>query len=59
MLESHFMILAVFSALVSVFFASLTRETLMEGVKVAGLMFISMVGISLVLAYLMYFFPLG
>jgi len=57
MLHSHLLTLAGFSLLVSVFFACLTRDTLKEGVKLAAVMSISMVGISLLIAYVMYFFP--
>lgn len=58
MLHSHLLTLACFSLLVSTFFACLTRDTLKEGAKLAGLMTLSMIGISLVIAYIMYFFPL-
>jgi hypothetical protein len=59
MLRSHFFTLVLFSGLVSVFFATLTRETLKEAVKLGSVMMGSMVGVSIVVAYLMYFFPLG
>jgi len=59
MLRSHFLTLVLFAALVSIFFATLTRETLKDALKLGGLMMASMIGISLVVAYLMYFFPLG
>jgi len=59
MLRSHFLTLVLFSALVSVFFATLTRETVRDAVKLGGVMMASMVGISLIVAYLMYFFPPG
>jgi hypothetical protein len=55
--QSHFLTLTVFSALVSAFFATLTRETPREALKVGSLMMSLMVGISLAVAYLMYFFP--
>jgi hypothetical protein len=55
---SHMFLLLLFSALVSVFFGALTRSTLREGARVALLLFLSMVGISLALAYLMAPFPL-
>jgi hypothetical protein len=59
MLGSHFLTLVTFSALVSIFFSTLTRETLKDALKLGGVMMASMVGISLIVAYLMYFFPLG
>ncbi len=59
MLHSHFLTLLIFSTLVSIFFACLTRETLREAIKVGGAMLAAMIGISLLLAYVMYLFPLG
>jgi len=59
MLRSHFIDLVLFSALVSVFFSTLTRDTLKEAVRLGAVMMASMVGVSLIVAYLMYFFPLG
>lgn len=59
MLHSHFLILAIFSALVSIFFGTLTREAPAQSAKVAGLMFASMLGFSLLIGYVMYIFPLG
>ena len=56
---SHLGILIVFSVLVGVFFGALSRETFREGVKVALVLSLSMVVISLLVAYLMYPFPLG
>jgi hypothetical protein len=58
MLHSHFLTLVVFSSLVACFFGTLSRETPREAVKVGGIMFACMVGISILVAYLMYFFPL-
>lgn len=55
---SHLFLLLLFSALVSVFFGALTRDTLREGARVALILFLSMVGISLALAYIMAPFPL-
>ena len=56
---SHLGILIVFSVLVGVFFGALSRETFREGVKVALVLSMSMIVISLLVAYLMYPFPLG
>jgi len=59
MLHSHFLTLTFFSILVATFFACLTRETLKEGAKLAGIISVSMVGISVIVAYIMYYFPLS
>ncbi len=59
MFHSHLLTLLIFSALVSAFFATLTRESLREALKVGSVMMGSMVAISVLMAYLMYFFPLG
>ncbi len=55
---SHIFLLLLFSALISVFFGALTRNTLREGARVAVILFLSMVGVSLALAYIMAPFPL-
>ncbi|HZE89889.1 MAG TPA: hypothetical protein VE404_10085 [Verrucomicrobiae bacterium] len=59
MLGSHILTLILFAGLVSLFFATLSRDTLREGTRLGSVMFASMVGVSLLIAYLMYFFPLG
>ncbi|MBI3450976.1 MAG: hypothetical protein HY049_18935 [Acidobacteria bacterium] len=59
MLGSHMLTLVLFAGLVSVFFATLSRDTLKEASRLGSVMFASMVGVSLLIAYLMYFFPLG
>lgn len=56
---SHFLIMAFFSVLVGAFFATLTRETLREGLRTMALLSLTMVGISLIIAYVMFFLPLG
>jgi len=58
-LKSHLITLILFSGLVSVFFAALTRETPKDAVKIGSIMLGSMVGMSILVAWLMYFFPLG
>ena len=58
-MESHFLIMCLFSGLVGAFFATLTRETLREGVKAGALLAMTMVGVSLIIAYIMFFLPLG
>ncbi len=55
---SHIFLLALFSALVSIFFGVLTRNTLHEGARVAVILFLSMAGGALALAYIMAPFPL-
>lgn len=55
---SHLVILVLFSALVSIFFGVLTRDTLHEGARMSVILFLSMVGVSLALAYIMAPFPL-
>ena len=59
MFGSHLFTLMVFSALVSAFFATLSRETPREAFRFGSIMLGLMVGISLIVAYVMYVFPLG
>jgi hypothetical protein len=54
----HIFILVLFSTLVSIFFGVLTRDTLHEGARMSFILFLSMVGVSLALAYIMAPFPL-
>jgi hypothetical protein len=58
MFHSHLLTLIIFAVLVSVFFGALSRETFRGGARVAGVMFASIVGFSLLIAWLMYLFPL-
>ncbi len=58
-MKSHLAILVVFSILVGAFFGALSRETLREAFKVGLVLTLSMVVISMLVAYLMYPFPLG
>ncbi len=55
---SHIFLLLLFSALVSIFFGALTRNDVREGSRVALILFLSLVGISLALAFIMAPFPL-
>ena len=55
---SHLGILVIFSVLVGAFFGLLSRETLRDGLKVFLVLTLSMVVLSLLVAYLMYPFPL-
>ncbi|HKY33685.1 MAG TPA: hypothetical protein VJV23_14235 [Candidatus Polarisedimenticolia bacterium] len=59
MMASHFLIMSLFSVLVGAFFATLTRDTLREGLKAGALLTLTMVGVSLIIAYVMFFLPLG
>jgi hypothetical protein len=58
-MESHFLIMCFFSALVGAFFATLTRDTLRDALKAGALLALTMVGVSLIIAYAMFFLPLG
>jgi len=58
-LDDHFLTLLVFSALVSIFFGTLSRESPRECLRVSAIMMASMVGVSLIVGWIMYLFPLG
>ena len=58
MLRSHFLNLVLFSILVSVFFAILTQSRNRDRVRVMLVMGGAMIVLSLVVAYVMYPFPL-
>ncbi|HEV8335959.1 MAG TPA: hypothetical protein VGR67_06060 [Candidatus Polarisedimenticolia bacterium] len=57
MIRSHFLNMVIFSALVSVFFAFLTQSDRRERLKVIAILCLSMIVLSLIVAYAMYFFP--
>jgi hypothetical protein len=57
-LHSHFLNMAVFSVLVSVFFAFLTQTRGRDRVRVMLVMGGAMIVLSLIVAYVMYPFPL-
>jgi hypothetical protein len=57
-IRSHFLNMVIFSVLVGVFFAYLTQPRGRERLKVTIILGGSMVVISLVIAYVMYPFPL-
>ncbi len=57
MIRSHFLNMVVFSGLVAVFFAFLTQSGTRDRVRVILILGGSMVVLSLVLAYVMYPFP--
>jgi len=56
---SHLAILVVFSILVGAFFGALSRDNLREAFKVGLVLTLSMIVLSMLVAYLMYPFPLG
>lgn len=58
-MASHFLIMVLFSVLVGIFFGTLTRDTLRDGARVAALLIVAMIGISLIIAYVMFFLPPG
>lgn len=58
MIRSHFLNLAVFSVLVAIFFAFLTQTSVKDRMKVIVVLGGSMIVLSLILAYVMYPFPL-
>jgi hypothetical protein len=57
-LRSHFLNLVLFSILVSVFFAFLTQNRNRDRVRVILVMGGAMIVLSLIVAYVMYPFPL-
>ena len=57
MIRSHFLNLVAFSTLVAIFFTFLTQESMRDRVRVMLLLGGSMIVLSLILAYVMYPFP--
>jgi len=57
-IRSHFLNMVIFAALVAVFFAFLTQNDMRERVRVILILGGSMVVLALVMAYVMYPFPL-
>ena len=58
MFRSHFLNLGMFSILVGVFFAFLTQTTGRDRIRVALVLGGSMIILSLIVAYVMFPFPL-
>lgn len=58
MIRSHFANLVIFSGMVGVFFAFLTQSGAKDRLRVILILGGSMVVLSLILAYVMYPFPL-
>ena len=57
-MSSHFLVMALFAAFVSVMFAVLLRDDSREQFKLGGMMFGSFVVLAFVLGWLMYPLPL-
>ena len=58
MLQSHFVLLVIFSLCVSAVFAALMREDVREQITLAAKMFAGLVGAAIVIGWLMYPFPI-
>jgi hypothetical protein len=58
MIRSHFVNLVIFSGLVAVFFAFLTQSETKDRLRVILVLGGSMIILSLIIAYVMYPFPL-
>ena len=56
-LHSHFLLMLLHSLGISFFFAFLLRETRKERVRLALIIFFTMVGASIALAWVLYPFP--
>ena len=57
-MRSHFLLLVLFAALVSVVFAVLTKEEPAEQIRYGALLFAGFLGAALVLGWILYPFPL-
>jgi prepilin signal peptidase PulO-like enzyme (type II secretory pathway) len=57
-MESHFVLLVVFSSFVSLIFALLTKDQPREQIRFGAMLFAGFVVTALVLGWLMYPFPL-
>jgi hypothetical protein len=58
MLQSHFVLLVIFSLCVSVVFAALMREETPAQAALAARMFAGLVGAAIIIGWLMYPFPI-
>lgn len=56
-MQSHFLHMLLFSAIVSTFFAVLVRRERRGQLRLGGILWLAMVGGGILLAYLMYPFP--
>ena len=58
MLQSHFLLLLIFSACVSIVFAALMRDDTASQLKLAARMFAGLMGAAVIIGWLMFPFPL-
>lgn len=56
-MQSHLLLLAMFSFFVSLVFAALSRDTFGEQLRFGGMMFGGFLGAAIVIGWLMYPFP--
>ena len=56
-MQSHLLLLAMFSFFVSLVFAVLSRDTVREQLRFGGMMFGAFLGAAVVIGWLMYPFP--
>lgn len=57
MMQSHFLLLALFAFFVSLVFALLAKDSAVEQLRLGGKMFAGFVAAAVVLGWLMYPFP--
>jgi hypothetical protein len=57
MMQSHLLLLAVFSFFVSLVFAVIAKDTLREQLTLGGMMFAGFLASAIVIGWLMYPFP--
>jgi hypothetical protein len=57
-MESHLILMLIFSLCVSTVFAALMRETAREQMQLGAKMFGAMIGAALILGWLMFPFPI-
>jgi len=57
-LQSHLLLLLIFSACVSIVFAALMREDTTSQLKLAARMFAGLIGAAVIIGWLMFPFPL-
>jgi hypothetical protein len=57
-MESHLILMLIFSLCVSTVFAALMRETVREQMQLGARMFGAMIGAALILGWLMFPFPI-
>jgi hypothetical protein len=57
-MQSHFVLLVLFSFFVSLVFATITKDEINEQLRLGGVLFAGFVGSAVVLGWLLYPFPL-